>query len=134
MLVSAFLIACNGNAEPPLVASDIIVTESTPGRTVSAGYFVLSNNTNSAIRVSRIVSPQFGSVEIHESLLENGVAKMRPVEELSIAAHSNVSLQPGGKHLMLMHPHGTPEHILLNFYDDETLLLSVQASITRRNH
>jgi copper(I)-binding protein len=126
--------ACNGKAEAPLVASDVVISEPPPGRAMSAGYLTLRNNTNGVIRISGVDSPQFGFVEIHETRLEDGVAKMLLVPELLIPAKSSVSLQPGGKHLMLMRPIGTPENISLSFYDDETLLLSVQAPMTRRSN
>jgi len=128
------LTACNGEAEAPLVASDVVISEPPPGRAMSAGYLTLRNNTNSVIRISGVDSPQFGFVEIHETRLENGVAKMLLVPELLIPAQSSISLQPGGKHLMLMRPIGAPEDISLSFYDDETLLISVRAPMTRRNN
>lgn len=134
VLSGILLTACNGEAEAPLVASDVVISEPPPGRAMSAGYLTLRNNTNDVIRISGVDSPQFGFVEIHETRLEDGVAKMLLVPELLIPAKSNISLQPGGKHLMLMRPIGSPESISLSFYDDEALLLSVQATVTRRKN
>lgn len=131
VLSGILLTACNGEAEAPLVASDVVISEPPPGRAMSAGYLTLRNNTNDVIRISGVDSPQFGFVEIHETRLEDGVAKMLLVPELLIPAKSNISLQPGGKHLMLMRPIGSPQSISLSFYDDEALLLSVQATVTR---
>jgi len=134
IFVFAVLSACDGDAEPPLIATAIIINESVPGKAMSAGYLSLRNTTHDDISISRVSSPEFGAVEIHESLLQDGVAKMRRVEKLLIPANSTVSLEPGGKHLMLMLPIGAPENISLNFYNDETLQLSVQASLTRSKH
>lgn len=134
IFIFAVLSACDGDAEPPLIATDIIINESVPGKTMSAGYLSLRNTTHDDISISRVTSPDFGAVEIHESLLQDGIAKMRRVEKLLIPANSTVSLEPGGKHLMLMLPIGAPENISLNFYNDETLQLSVQASLTRSKH
>ena len=72
-----------------------------PGQQMSAGYLSLTNNTGEAISISRVVSPQFEAVEMHESLLENGVAKMRRIPQLTVPPNSTVSLERGGKHLML---------------------------------
>lgn len=132
VLAGLLLTACNGEAEAPLVASDVVISEPLPGRAMSAGYLTLRNNTNNVIRISEVDSPQFGFVEIHETQLEDGVAKMILVQELLIPAKSSISLQPGGKHLMLMRPIGTPKTVSLGFYDDEVLLLSVQAPMTTR--
>jgi copper(I)-binding protein len=43
-------------------------------------------------------------VELHESLTENGVAKMRAIDKLQIAANDKVEFTPAGKHLMLINP------------------------------
>lgn len=134
IFIFAVLSACDGDAEPPLIATAIIINESVPGKAMSAGYLSLRNTTHDEISISRVTSPDFGAVEIHESLLQDGIAKMRRVEKLLIPANSTVSLEPGGKHLMLMLPIGAPENISLNFYNDETLQLSVQASLTRSKH
>ena len=101
---------------------------------MSAGYFSLTNNTDDVITVSSVVSPEFESVEIHESLLENGVAKMRRIPELSIPPRSTVTLERGGKHLMLRRPVGNPAQVSLNFLSEDTLLLGIQAPISSRNN
>ena len=101
---------------------------------MSAGYLDLTNNTDVAISISSVVSPQFKSVEMHESLLENGVARMRSVPELSIPADSTIALKRGGKHLMLMQANGSIEQITLNFLSGDTILLAVQTSISARSN
>lgn len=126
--------ACSADPLPPLVASNIEITAAMPGNKMSAGYFALTNNTDDVIRISSVTSPEFESVEIHESLLENGVAKMRRIPELSIAAKSTVTLERGGKHLMLKRPTGTATQITLNFLSGDTILLGVQAPISSRKN
>lgn len=134
-LVACFSLgACSDDPLPPLVASNIEITEPLPGKKTSAGYFALTNNTDGVITITRVVSPEFESVEVHESLLENGVAKMRRIVELSIPARSTVTLERGGKHLMLMRPTGSANQIKLNFLSGDTLLLGVQAPISSRNN
>ena len=131
LLACLFLAACGGEARPPLVATDIVITQPMPGRHMSAGYLSFTNNTNAAIRITHVVSPDFEAVEMHESLLEDGVAKMRRIEELTIPANSSVSLERGGKHLMLMRPTGALETVSLGFYSGDTLLLEVNVPISR---
>ncbi len=41
-------------------------------------------------------------VELHESLNENGVMKMRPVDSIPVAPGKPLVLKPGGYHVMLM--------------------------------
>jgi len=131
LLAYLFLAACGGEAKPPLVATDIVITQPMPGRQMSAGYISLANNTNAAISITRVVSPDFEAVELHESLLEDGIAKMRRIEKLTIPANSSVTLERGGKHLMLMRPTGALETVSLGFYSGDTLLLEVNVPISR---
>ncbi|HEX6833782.1 MAG TPA: copper chaperone PCu(A)C, partial [Rudaea sp.] len=49
-------------------------------------------------------SEAFGSVSLHKTVEEGGVAKMRPLDRLEIAAGSAVTFAPGGRHFMLMRP------------------------------
>lgn len=41
-------------------------------------------------------------VEVHDHVMENGIAKMRPVSALAIPAGKSVILNPRGYHLMLI--------------------------------
>jgi copper(I)-binding protein len=134
ILIACLLVsACGGTSKAPLVISDIVITAPMPGRHMSAGYLSLTNNTDEAISISRVVSPQFEAVEIHESLLEDGVAKMRRIPELSIPPNSTVTLERGGKHLMLMRPTGSIEVVTLNFYSGASMLLGITAPVSPRN-
>ncbi len=127
LAVAATLVACSGETQPPLVADDVRITGPTPR--MKAGYMTLTNNTDEAIRITRVSSPQFGRAEIHETFLENDVARMRPVGVLTIPAGDAARLEAGGKHLMLMQPIDSPQSVTLNLYSDEMLLLSVHADI-----
>ena len=49
-------------------------------------------------------SPSFGSVELHETRIIDGVSRMRPVPRLRLAPDGAAVLKPGGMHLMLMRP------------------------------
>jgi copper(I)-binding protein len=62
---------------------------------------------------------------MHETVIEDGIARMREIPVLEIAAGETVVFERGGKHLMLMQPVGTPGTVTLNFYSDDVLLLSV---------
>lgn len=124
--------SCSGEGKAPLVATDIAITQALPGQQMSAAYLSLGNNTGESIIISRVASDDFERVEMHESSLENGIARMRRVDALSIAPKSSLVLRRGGKHLMLMGPIADPDVVSLRFYDGDTLLLSVQAPFTAR--
>lgn len=116
----------------PLMVSDVVVTASMPGMSMSAGYMTFTNNSDADIRISRISSPQFAAVEMHETMIENDVAKMRAVDAIIVPANGSVALQRGGKHLMLMQQAEGEDSVTLNFWFDDTLLLSLNTSIADR--
>lgn len=127
------IFACSNEPLPPLVASDVEITATMPGGKMSAGYLSLRNNSDEAIGITRVASPEFEAVEIHTSLIEDGISRMRRTNELIIAAGNTMTLQRGGIHLMLMRPTGPGNDLSLSFYSEETLLLTVHTTITPRD-
>lgn len=75
-----------------------------PGARMLAGYAVLRNDGETDRRLVAARSDRFGLVEIHRTVQVDGVARMREVEGVDIAAGGQAALQPGGLHLMLMRP------------------------------
>jgi len=129
LVLAAILIgACSTEPQPPLVATELVITRPMPGAGMSAGYLSLTNNTEQKISITRVTSAQFGSVQLHESTLENGIARMRAMPKLEIPAGETVTLQRGGKHLMLMRPTGPADVVSLQFFDGDNLVLSVNAA------
>ena len=122
------LVAACGGARPPLVADDVEITRPMPGRHMSAGYLVLTNNTGEPIRITSVTSPQFATVEIHETTLEDGVSRMRELDELVVPARRSVRLERGGKHLMLMRPRDLGDSVSLQLLSDSTPVLVLEYS------
>ena len=56
LFVLALLVAACGAPQPPLVASEVEITRPVPGRHMSAGFLVLTNNTDEDIRITVIAS------------------------------------------------------------------------------
>ena len=56
--------------------------------------------------MSEFTSPLFAQVHLHETSLEDGVARMRPVDRLEVPARGSATMAPGGMHLMLREPNG----------------------------
>jgi copper(I)-binding protein len=54
--------------------------------------------------VSSVSSRDFGMAMVHETVVENGVSKMRHMAQLTVPAEGSVAFTPGGRHLMLMMP------------------------------
>ncbi|MGB5720958.1 MAG: copper chaperone PCu(A)C [Woeseiaceae bacterium] len=126
--VFALMAACNGAPQPPLVASDVVITRPMPGRTMSAGYLSLTNNSDETIRISRVTSAHYESVQLHETTTEDGISRMRAIPLLEIPAGETVTFERGGKHLMLMRPTGPVNTVSLSFMDGNNLILAVDAT------
>lgn len=117
--------------EAPLVATDVVIKAPIPGMSMSAGYLTLHNNTDAAITITKVSSPQFGSVEMHETRIEDDVSRMVALGEVTIAADSAVSFEPGGKHLMLMRPAADLDAVTLDFYAGDDVILTLAARVER---
>lgn len=89
---AADMMVMNAVVQPPLVATN----------KVGALYMMVMNHGSAEDKLIGIATPVAESVELHESLEENGIAKMRPVGSIVIAAGGMAELKPGGMHAMLM--------------------------------
>ncbi|MDH3275808.1 MAG: copper chaperone PCu(A)C [Gammaproteobacteria bacterium] len=130
-VLSALLMLACSQAQAPLSASDVVVTRSVPGMPMSAGYFKLTNNSGQAINISHVTSPQFASVQMHETIITDEVARMVSLEMLILQPGETVRFEPGGKHLMLMQPANDIDSVTLDFFAGESLLLSVNTDFDR---
>jgi copper(I)-binding protein len=73
------------------------------GATVGGGYMTITNNGSAADRLLGGTPDAAKAFEIHKMSMEQGVAKMRPVEGgLEIKPGETVTLDPGGYHVMLV--------------------------------
>ena len=130
-VLSALLMLACSEAQAPLTANDVIVTRTVPGMPMSAGYFNLTNNSGEVISISHVTSPEFGSVQMHETVIEDEVARMAPLKMLTLQPGETVRFERGGKHLMLMRPADDIDSVTLQFFSGESLLLSVKTDFER---
>jgi copper(I)-binding protein len=131
ILLLAMLLSACGAPEAPLVISELEITKPMPGMKMSAGFLVITNQTNETARITRVSSPQFEAVEIHETTISDGISRMRELEALEIPGQSSVVLERGGKHLMLMRPRDLQDTVTLQFFSGELPLLTVDYSFMK---
>lgn len=76
----------------------------TPGGAKTAAFYLkLVNKSDEADTLVSAASERGAKIEIHETTVTDGVAKMRRVEAgLAVAANSTVALEPSGLHLMVL--------------------------------
>ena len=91
-----------------------------------------TNNSPDTITINSISSPQFNIVEIHETIMNNGIASMIKINTLTILEKQSVSLKPGGKHLMLIDPvkrisEGEEIRLIFELSNNETMTLNTTA-------
>jgi periplasmic copper chaperone A len=96
--------ACAGVSAQSLTAEKGWIRSAPPGAAMLAGYVRLSNSGDGELRILQASSSAFESVEIHRTIEEDGVARMRPVSFVVIPPGQSVDLEPGGLHLMLIRP------------------------------
>ncbi|MEO7478144.1 MAG: copper chaperone PCu(A)C [Lysobacteraceae bacterium] len=75
-----------------------------PGAMMMAGYMAIHNHGKTPLRFVSAQCDAFGMVELHQSLIVNGMSTMRAAGEQTIPAGGTLQIQPGGLHLMLMQP------------------------------
>jgi copper(I)-binding protein len=73
---------------------------------MAAGYFRLKNRSGQTLRLRAVSSSALGSVAMHETLMDQGVSKMRALEDVEFASGAELVFEPGGRHLMIS---GLPE-------------------------
>lgn len=91
--------------ESPLQVEDPWVREAPPTARVLGMFLQLHNAGERELVIQGASSPLCERVEIHRTVLEDGVARMIPQPELRLAPGERLSLEPGSYHLMLIAPH-----------------------------
>ncbi len=83
-----------------LGADDAVVRLSPVEGNPSAGYLTLRGGSEDT-QLVEVSSKQAERIELHETIKENGLSKMQPLETVDVLAGKNVAFEPGGKHLMI---------------------------------
>lgn len=86
-----------------LIIEDGWIRATPPNAKVSAGYMAITNTGETADRLVSVTSDFAHKNEIHETVMVDGVMKMRPFENgIVIGAGETIMLQPKSSHLMFM--------------------------------
>jgi hypothetical protein len=106
LVIALVLIFVGVASAQEFTGKDVVVSRpwarATPGGATVGGAFLEIRTTGQGDRLIGAASPAAGMVEIHNHIMENGVAKMRRVEAIAIKGGTSVVLKPGGYHVMLM--------------------------------
>jgi copper(I)-binding protein len=99
LIFSLTLLSSCGKPSPSVQISDNWVRATEDGQDVGAAYMTLTSNTDTTL--TSVESSVSDSIEIHSMTMDNGVMKMRMLDELALKAGKPTELAPGGYHLML---------------------------------
>lgn len=91
----------SGQAGAMRVSGAYIPQPANPG--VAAAFFTVTD-TGAADALTSVSSNVTGDVGLHETVEHGTTGVMVPVARMTVPAHGTLRLQPGGFHVMLMHP------------------------------
>jgi len=103
--------------------SDLWFREAPPTAKMLAAYVTVENQTQKELKLIGAYAPDFGMAEIHKTIEVDGMLKMREQKELLLPNESQLVMEPGGLHIMLMMPKkrftvGDEVRICLIYQDD----------------
>jgi periplasmic copper chaperone A len=130
-LISALALAATFDWNAPASAQDARVgrleirdawvRESIGPAKTAAGYLELHNGGREAVTVTGVRSDSAARAQLHTTVRDGDVMRMRPLETIAIERGETVVLQPGGMHIMFM---GVDEPLRAGMHVDLTVTLS----------
>lgn len=104
LLSLVFAFSVNAADKSTLQVSNAWIRATPPNATVAGGFLTIEN-TGKEDRLLSVTSATAKSVEIHEMSMQGDVMQMRQLTDgLVITANKNITLKPGGLHLMFIAP------------------------------
>jgi len=94
-------------AVAPAIAGELTVSNAwsrttPPGIGMGVVYLKIHNNSTKSDRLLKLKASVASSAEVHRTEIVEGVARMREVSVLHVAASERLEFAPGGMHIMLM--------------------------------
>lgn len=102
IIVFGFSASIAAQAGESVKVTDAWIPEAPPVVKVMAGYLKISNPTSNDVVINQVTSADFETVEIHQTVEKDGMARMLKQDKLVVPAGSEVIFKRGGLHLMLI--------------------------------
>lgn len=132
VILFCFVFSAQGYAKDEVSIHDAWIPEAPLVVKTMAGYLTAKNSTDKKISIIKVSSPDFKTVEMHKSIIKDGMARMIKQNKVVIRAKSQVEFKSGGLHLMLMGAKRklkTGSEITLMFEFDNGNKLSTKAMV-----
>ena len=114
----------------PLFIDNAWIAEAPPISKVMVAYMSIKNTGSEDLEIIHAESDVYSSIEFHETIHEDDMARMIRHDSLQIDANSSIELKRDGPHLMLFNPvrrlkAGDTVQIELTLYNRQTITISV---------
>jgi len=87
-----------------LIIKNAWIAEAPPVSKVMAAYMTINNTGKTAIDIIKAESDEFSSIEFHETVYHDGMAKMVRYDEITVPSNDSVQFKRGAIHFMLFNP------------------------------
>jgi periplasmic copper chaperone A len=109
--------------------SDARVRALIPGQDKTAGYFTAHNPTTDSIVLTGARSGAVRAIEMHISIRDGDMMRMRRLEQVEIAPEETVRFEPGGRHLMLFGVEALNSEVTITLEQHDGTLIPVRFAI-----
>jgi len=92
--------ACSDGGASDITVEEPFARETIGTSTTGAAYLVIRNE-GGADRLISASTPAAVTTELHTHEKDGEIMRMRKVDEIDVPAHDTVTLEPGGKHIMM---------------------------------
>ena len=102
LLAALGLAACSGpEPEARVVVGDGWARSTIEGQPMGAAYLTITNTGGVPVMLEGATSPASEAVSLHGTNYDNGIARMRPITQVTLEPGESREFAPGGDHLML---------------------------------
>lgn len=122
LLIGLLLLTGACSPAPEITIENARVRTLIPGQDKTVAYMDVRNRTASTVTLLSARSDSVRAMEIHTTLMDNGVMRMRRLKSVEVPAGETVRFEPGGRHLMLFGVESLDPELLvqLEFSDGTT--------------
>lgn len=122
---------------PACATAEIVVEEAwirlpPPVADTAAGYMTIRNHGEQDIEITGSRTSAAEQLEFHAMAMHDGMMHMQKMERVVIPAHSGISFDPGGNHLMLIGLQRvleTGEHLMITLETSDGQTIVVHAEV-----
>jgi periplasmic copper chaperone A len=104
LAISLLLCPLQAGAAETVKIGNLRINEAPPAAAATAGYFQMHNQGTAEIELIEVTSTDFGGIELHRSVVRDGMAGMERQDSIKVPAGGSVEFIPGDLHLMLFSP------------------------------